>query len=60
MNAANTLTSLTAVSVAAASRPAVRTSDAMVALEIEAGVSAALFSKQRFDLITRLTEILVH
>ena len=52
MNAANTLTSLTAVSVAAASGPTLRTTGAMVALEVEAGVSAPLFSKQRFDFLT--------
>ena len=53
-NAANTLTSLTAVSVAATSGPSVRTAGAAVALEVEAGVSAALFSKQRFDFLTGL------
>ena len=52
MNAANTLTSLTAVSAAAASGPSARTAGAMVALEVEAGVSAPLFSKQRFDFLT--------
>ena len=51
MNAANTLTSLTAVSVAAASGPSARTAGAVVALEVEAGVSAPLFSKQRFDFL---------
>ena len=52
MNAANTLTSLPAVWVAAASGPSVRTTGAMVAMEVEAGVSTPLFSKQRFDFLT--------
>ena len=52
VNGANTLTSLTAVSVAAASGPSVRTAGAMVAMEVEAVVSAPLFSKQRFDFLT--------
>ena len=52
VNAAITLTWLTAVSVAAASGPSVRTAAAKVTLEVEAGVSAPLFSKQRFDFHT--------
>ena len=52
VNAAITLTSLTAVSVAAASGPSARRAGAMVALEVEAVVSAPLFSKQRFDFLT--------
>ena len=52
VNSANTLTSLTAVSVAAASGPLVRRAGAMVALEVEGGVSAPLFCKQRFDFLT--------
>ena len=58
VNAANTLTSLTTISVAAASGPSVRTAPAMVALEEEAGVSAPLFSKQRFDFLTGLARSL--
>ena len=52
VNSANTLTSLTAVSEAAASGFLVRRAGAMVALEVEAGVSAPLFCKQRFDFLT--------
>ena len=52
VNAVNTLTSLSAVSVAAASAPSDKTAGAVVALEVEAAVSAPLFSKQRFDFVT--------
>ena len=48
----NTLTSLSAVSVAVASAPSDRIAGAVVALEVEAAVSASMFSKQRFDFIT--------
>jgi len=51
VNAVNTLTSLSAVSVAAASAPSDRTAGAVVALEVEAAVSAPLFSRQRFDFL---------
>ena len=47
----NTLTSLSAVSVAAASAPSDRTAGAVVALEVEAAASTPLFSKQRFDFL---------
>jgi len=43
---------LSAVSVAVASAPSDRTAVEVVALEVEAAVSALLFSKQRFDLVT--------
>jgi len=45
------LTSVPAVCVAAASAPSDRTAGAVVALEVEAAVSASLFSKQRFDFL---------
>ena len=38
--------------MAAASGPSIRTAGAVVALEMEAGVSAPLFSKLRFDFLT--------
>lgn len=51
-NAVNTLTSMLAASVAAASAPSDRAAGAMLALEVDAAVSAPLFSKQRFDFLT--------
>ena len=51
INTENTLTLLSAVSVAAASAPSDWTASAVVALEVEAAVSAPLFSKQRFDFL---------
>ena len=51
VNAVNTLTSLSAVSVVPASAPSDRTAGAVVALEVQAAVSAPLFSKQRFDFL---------
>ena len=48
----NTLTSISAVSVAAVSDPSERTAGTVVALDVEAAVSAPLLSKQRIDFIT--------
>jgi len=45
------IVSLSAVSVVPASAPSDRTAGAVVALEVQAAVSAPLFSKQRFDFL---------